>query len=184
MAENEILDIGSSRRYKRWKEALTDAGLSAADIAATLPEDLMSMLRSKLRKKPLLLILQACRQDRNALQDAIADFNEVSLARYVQSAFEITKTVDPNVIAKKMTDLIVDGLINRSEIQISREKFGLNAARRADIQSETIAKLEQCKPELIKLLGSSLNGESPRQARARPRNRPSTQSVVSMSLRV
>jgi hypothetical protein len=168
MAENEILDIGSSRRYKRWKEALTDAGLSAADIAATLPEDLMSMLRSKLRKKPLLLILQACRQDPNVLQDAIADFKEISLARYVQSAFEITKSVDPNVVAKKMTDLIVDGLINRSEIQIAREKF----------------RLEQCKPELMKLLGSSLNGESPRQARARPRNRPSTQSVVSMSLRV
>jgi hypothetical protein len=182
MAENEILDIGNPQRYRRFKVALGNSNLLASDIASMLREDLMSMLKTKLSKNTLYLILQACKQDVAALKDAILAFKEPAITKFVENAIAITKSVDPNVIARKVADLLINRLFDQANVHIAKDKYGLDIVRRREVQNETESNLEACRPEVVDLLGRSLHGEIARATRRQPRGRPRVTINASTSL--
>lgn len=183
MAENEILDIGSPRRYRRFKAALTDAGLSPADVAETFSEEMLTLLRRQLSKNSLYTILKASEQDPVALSDAIDAFSEKTLALQVLNACAITKSTDVNVIAAKAGDLLIDKLIDQCQLHIAKDKYGLDAARCADLNREIVANLEGCRDQVVVALNNSLRGGKPKILRASRQSRPSANALVSMSLR-
>lgn len=184
MAENEILDIGSSRRYRRFKAALTDVGLSPADVAETLKEEVLTGLRRQLGKEFLYPILQACKQSPAALRDAVGAFKEKDLARLVQNACDITKSTDANVIAGKSADMLIDKLIEQCQLHIEKDKYGFDAARCAELHQEIVTNLEGCRAQIVVELSNSLSGGKPKILRARRQSRPSANTVVSTSLRM
>ena len=64
MAENEVLDVGNRRYFKRWRAALADANCSALATAELLSQDFEQVLRSELQRKPFYLVLRACGSSR------------------------------------------------------------------------------------------------------------------------
>jgi len=183
MAENEILDIGSSRRYRRFKAALTDVELGPADVAETFGEEMLSQLRRQLSKNSLYTILKASEQDALALSDAIDAFSEKTLARLVLNACAITKSTDVNVVAGKAGDLLIDKLVEQCQLHIGRDKYGFDAAKCAALQHEIVANLEACRGQIVGVLSNSLSGGKPKILRASRRSQPSANTLVSTSLR-
>ena len=99
MAENEMLDVGSNKRYRRWKAALTNVDLAPHDVASILREDFLSLLGRTLRKRPISVVLAACKGDRAILQDVFESFKESSLARLVAQASSICRSTVPEAVA-------------------------------------------------------------------------------------
>ena len=182
MAENEMLDVGSNKRYRRWKAALTNVDLAPVEVASILGEELISLLRSKLRKQPLSVVLTACKGDDAMLQDAIESFKEISLARLVVQASHVCRSTAPEDVAVATADLLVDGLHDRANLHTGKERYGLDRSRQAEIRSETFAKLEGCKSELIRILSASLSGRENVRVRITRRPKPTAAEVVSLSL--
>ena len=183
MAENEVLDVGNRRHYRRWRAALADTKLSATEVAECLSQVLILRLRSALRGPPLLLILKACDQDRETLQAAIASCKDRTLAKFVENAYAITKSNDVYAIAKKIADLIVDGVIDRSSLYAGRHDHHANSVSHEALERESSARLEACKPEIVSLLLASLNGRPIKRARTTPKVRHTAKSMVETSLR-
>ena len=182
MAENEMLDVGSNKRYRRWKAALTNVNLAPIEVASILSDELLTLLKSKLRKRPLSVVLSACKGDPVMLQDAIESFKEISLARLVVQASHLCRSMTSEDVAIATADLLVEGLQDRASLQAGKERYGLDRSRQAEIRSETFIKLEECKPELIRMLRASLSGQDNVHMRITRRPRPSAKAVVSLSL--
>ncbi len=183
MAENEILDIGSSRRYRRFKAALADAGLSPADVAGTFGEEVLAQLRRQLCNEFLYPILKASKKDPAALRDAFSAFKEKDLARQVLNACAITQSSDVNVVAAKAGDLLIGKLIDQFQLHIAKDKYGLDAARCAELHREIVKNLEGLRAQFVVELSHSLSGGKPKLLRASRQSRPSANALASTSLR-
>lgn len=182
MAENEVLDVGNRRHYRHWRAALADPKLTATEIGECLSQDLMLRLRSALRGPPLYLILKACGQDRETLQAAITSYKDRTLAKFVENACAITKSNDVYVIAKKIADLIVDGVVDRSSLYAGRYEHHANSVSHEALERESSARLEACKPEIVGLIVASLNARPIARARIATK-RHTGKSMVETSLR-
>lgn len=101
MAENEILDVGSPRRYRRWRQALADAGVSPSETAECLSAEFQKILRNKLRRYSLYVVLKACKTDRNALREVVATFGDRALAKRVEQACAMTRAES---VRRRMTN--------------------------------------------------------------------------------
>jgi hypothetical protein len=183
MAENEVLDVGNPRHYQRWRRALADANLSPSEIADCLFEGLSSVLRKKLRGKPLYLVLKACGPDREALQEAVVNFKDRAMAKWVEQAYAITRSNDPLVVAGKIAELLVDRLVDRANRHAFKHDNNADGVRHASLERAASARLETCKPEIVGLLAASLRGEPIRRMRKAPTAKPSVNSLLSKSLR-
>lgn len=178
MAENEVLDIGNPRHFRRWRKALTDTDLGASEVAECLFEDFSEVLRNKLRGKPLYLVLKACGSDRAALRDVVANFKNREMAKVVEQAHIITCSHDPLVVAEKMTELLIQKLAGRAC------RDALKSGRIADALERAVsAKLCACRPEIVALLAASLLDKPIPRLRRIAKARPSVQVLLSTSLR-
>jgi len=182
MAENELLDVGSRRRYKRWREALGDPNLSPAAVADCLPEEFVAILRNALRRKPLYLILKACSQDRSVLREAVNNFKDRDMAKLVERAHTIARSTDPSVVARKLAELLVDKFVDRANRYALKHDHNTNAARHAALANETSARLTACLPEISGLLDASLRGDPIRRARNIPKQKIPAKTLNAMSL--
>lgn len=183
MAENEVLDVGYGKQYRRWRHALADASLSPAEIAQKLSQDFASILRSKLRGEPFYLVLKACGQDRVALQEAVGAFKNRTMAKLVEQAFKITKSTDPSMVATKMADLLIARLRDKANCYALQHRHNADATRHAAIEVETAASLEKIKPRIVEALTASLSNRSVKQFRRPSVPRPTPQAVLDTSLR-
>lgn len=182
MAENEVLDVGNRRRYRRWRQALADANVSPAGVADCLSEEFLSILRSRLRRKPLYLIFKACGRDRNVLQEAVTTFKDRDMAKLVEKAYAITRSSTPLVVADKIAELLVDGLVGRANRYAFKHDHNTDGGRHAAVEHAAFARLEACKPQIVSLLAASLRGEPIRRVRSAPKARISAQALNSLSL--
>jgi len=182
MAENEILDVGNSKRYRRWKAALTNGELASDEVASILSKELQTLLKRSLRKQPLSIVLKACDGDKSTLPDAIESFTEKSLARRVAQAARMCNSTDPFKVGTVVADLVANELIDRANLHIGKDRYGLDSTKQAEIRRETIAKLEQSKPELTRVLCASLSGHSDIRWNTESRRRQSAVEVASLSL--
>ena len=182
MAENEVLDVGSRRRYRRWREALGDPNLRPAAVAECLPEEFVSILRNTLRRRPLYLILKACSQDRGVLREAVNNFKDRDMARLVERAHAIVQSANPSVVAQKLAELLVDKFVDRANRYALKHDHNTNAARHAALANETAARLGACLPEIISLMAASLRGDPIRRVRDTPKQKVSAKTLNAMSL--
>ena len=178
MAENEVLDVGNPRRYQRWRQALAD-GLSHADTVECLYEDFVTILRNKLRGKPLYLVLKACGRERNALQEAVANFKDRAMAKLVEQAHHITRSSDARVVAPKIAELLIDRLVNRASLYALRH---VNADNAHSLEHAASARLEACKPQIVDVLTASLRDEPIRRVLNAPKARLSAEALNARSL--
>jgi len=177
MAENEVLDVGNHRRYRRWRQALADAS-----VAGCLTEEFLTILRNRLRRKPLYLVLKACEQDRKVLQEAIVNFKDRHMAKLVEKACAITRSKIPLIVASKIAELLVDGLVDQANRYAFKHDHDTNGGRHSALEQVTSARLEACKPEIVGLLAASLRGEPIRRVRGAPQANVSAQALNSLSL--
>jgi hypothetical protein len=180
MAENEILDVGDSRLYRKWKASLANPELSALEVANCLSEDLMGRLRSQLRGKPLYDLLNACGGDREKLRQAVTSLKNGALAKLVETAYAITRSHDVHVVASQIADLLIDGLADKANLYVGKKSLAIGVGRQAEIERESTSRLETSRPEIIGLLVASLTGQPIKRTR---RARPTPRSVVETSLR-
>ena len=182
MAENEVLDVGNHRRYRRWRQALADASVEPASVAGCLTEEFLTILRNRLRRKPLYLVFKACEQDRNVLQEAIINFKDRHMAKLVEKACAITRSRIPLVVASTIAELLVDGLVDRANRYAFKHDHNASGDRHAALEHAASARLEACKPQIVGVLAASLRGEPIRRVRGAPKERVSAQALNSLSL--
>jgi hypothetical protein len=182
MAENEILDVGSPRRYRRWRQALADAGVSPSETADCLSAEFQTIVRNKLRRNPLYVVLKACKSDRAALREVVANFKDRALAKLVEQACAIARSTDPPVVGRKMADLLVDRLLDRATSHSLKQNGRNDSARFAALERATAEKLEACKPQVVSWLTASLNAQPIPRVPKVVREKPSPDSLLSKSL--
>ena len=182
MAENEVLDVGSRRQYRRWRKALADPNLTPSEVAEILGEDFSVALRSKLRRGPLYLVLKACGTNREALQKAVEKLKDRAMAKLVEQAFTMTASRDPVVVATQMANLLVDGLLDRANCYALKHDHNADAARYAALEAEASIRLEAAKPQIISALVTSLRNEPVKGVRRASKPRPAPGAVSNRSL--
>ena len=181
MAENEVLDVGNRRHYRRWRESLADPNLSPSEVSEPMVEEFLLRLRNNLRRKPLYVVLKACGSDRQALQEAVANFKDRVMAKWVEGAYRITQSTNPLIVGQKIAELLIDTLVDRANRYASRQG-NVDRDRHAALEHAASARLEACKPEIVRLLAASLRGEPIRRPRRAPKDQPSAASITSLSL--
>lgn len=181
MAENEVLDAGNRRHYRRWREALADSSLGPLEIAEPMVQEFLLLLRNNLRRKPLYVVLKACGSDRDALKEAVASFKDRVMAKWVESAFRITKSTNPSIVGQKIAELLIDTLVDRANRYTSRHA-NVDGKTHAAREHAASARLEACKPEIVSLLAACLGGEPIRRQHRVSGVAPSAASINSMSL--
>lgn len=180
MAENEILDVGNRRHYRRWREALADSNLSPSEVAETLATEFLTRVGNALRGNPMHAVLKACGSDRQVLQDAITDLKSGALGKLVERAYRITQSTNPLIVSQKIAELLIDGLLDKANRYAFRQ--GITDSGRHAALEQAASGLEACKPEIVRLLAASLQGEPIRRPRRPPTVRPTAASIVSLSL--
>lgn len=182
MAENEILDVGNPRHYKRWRKALADPNLSPSEVAERLSEDFKLVVRKKLRGKPLNLVLKACGQGGKVSAEALANCKDRAMAKYVEQACAITRSSDPVVVARKTFELMIDGVMGRANRHAFKHDHTADGVRHAALENAASARLEACKSEIVSLLVASLRNEPIRRMPTVRKVRPSAEFSVNTSL--
>ncbi|MEP7097633.1 MAG: hypothetical protein ABI748_08220 [Dokdonella sp.] len=181
MAENEVLDVGNRRHYRQWREALADPNLSGSEVAEPLVAEFPIRLGGNLRRAPLPAVLKACGSDRQALQDAVANLKYGAMAKCVERAYRITKSTNPLIVGQKISELLIDGLIDKANRYAVRQS-NTDRDRFAELEHGAAARLEACKPEIVRILVASLQNEPIRRTRSAPEVQLSAASLVSLSL--
>ncbi|MBE1162787.1 hypothetical protein [Dyella acidiphila] len=182
MAENEVLDVGSRRNYKRWLAVVADSGVSASVAADRLAEDCLATLLRKLRAQPLYLVLKACGVDQIALQSAVATFKDASLARWVETAYRITQSTEPSVIARKVAELLIDGVQSQATRFTMRNDLSIDQNRRDELELATSTSLLAARDQIVEVLEHSLRNGIPQRKRSVSREQQRKEPLISRSL--
>lgn len=180
MAENEVLDVGSPRRYRRWRHILSDSNAVPSDSADCLYKEFSAVLKKELRRQPLHAVLTACGRDRAALMEVVATFKNRSLARMVENAYRIARSSDPTAVARKLAELLIDRVISRSNRYVLRQNQP--ETRRAALETAAIARFESCKAEVIGWLVASLRNQPIQRTLRVPKVQPTATILASSSL--
>lgn len=180
MAENEVLDVGSPRRYRKWRRTLASPTASPSDAAGCLYEEFSSVLRKELRRQPLYAILVACQRDRATLKEVVAAFKNRSLANMVKNSFRIAGSTDSVAVARTLAGLLIERVLGRSDRYLVRQKE--TESRRASLEQAARARFESCKAEVVGWLAASLQNQPvPRPPRT-TKVRATPEALVSTSL--
>lgn len=175
MAENEVLDVGSPRRYRNWRHSLASPTGTPADAAQQLCDEFSNILRKELRRQPLYLVLVACQRDSSALREAVATFKNRSLATMVKNAFRIAGSSNPAAVAEVLAGLLVERVIGRCNSYLVRQKE--SESHRAALEMAARARFDGCKADVIDWLAASLQNQPvPRPARVS--KKPVTSEVM------
>lgn len=161
MAENEILDVGSRQNYRRWLAVVADPKVSTTEAAGRLAEDCLAVLTRKLRKQPLYIVLKACGEDLYALQAAVASLKDASLGRWVETAYRISPSLEPSIIAHKIAELLIDAVRDQATRFAMRRDLGISEERQRQLDIATRTALEGSKEQIAKTLELSLRNETP-----------------------
>ena len=182
MAENEILDLGNPRRYRKWRSALSDSEQSPERVAGFLEEEFISVVRNSLQRTPLHLILKACSEDVVAMRGALEACKNRDLARSAEQAYHSTRSKDVDVLADHIAIGLIDRVLDRVQVQASRHIDSLGPERYRAVVSATEARLEACRGEITALLSASLReGKIPRR-RAVSNQSQSSRELAGQSL--
>lgn len=171
MAENEILDMGS-RRWRPTRAALANPDLSLSAVAEVLANALESELRFQLSKAPrnghtLLMIFDASQPEPAAMRAAVQSFPDQQLARIARDAIKASSDKDPASIAHCVTDMLIDGLIDRTRLLADRS--GWSPEKREALMKVIQQEFESRRMALAAVTEQSLRGQPVRQVR---RKRP------------
>lgn len=181
MAENEILDVGNQRRYKRWRKVLCDNASSPAEVAEALEEGLKDALRKKLRGKSLHLVLKACDLGRELMQAAVESLKDRQLAKMVERARAVSHSSDPSIVASSMADMMIDSVIDRANKFAFKHLPDGDGIRHSSLEAAARSRLKACRPQIIAELEASFRNVPIRREPVR-RPKVSPQTVASMSL--
>lgn len=184
MAENEILDLGSPRRYRKWRAALCNPTLSPEQKAELLQNEFVSLTRKSLQGTSLYLILQACGKDRAALQAVIDSCKNRELARLAEQAFSLTQSRNVYVLADNIASMLIDRVHDNARLHALKRIEGLDDQQLVALESATSSSLRKCKAEVVAQLMASLsNVKLPKLQQPRPRRpRQSARAVSEVSL--
>ena len=95
-------------------------------------------------------MLRACGSDRQALQDAVANFKDRATTKWVECAYRITQSTSPLIVGRKIAELLIDTPVDRANRYGSRQG-NVDRDRHAVLDHATSVRLEACKPEIVRL---------------------------------
>lgn len=180
MAENEMLDVGNPRRFKRWRAALSNGVLTPSELADALEEDARDVLRKKLRGNPIDVILRACDFVPEARRAAVEMLKDRHLARMVDRALAACGSKDSNQVACHMIEHYHDKLADRA-VRDALKQYPNEPGCVAAIETAIRARLDACKPQLIQDCEAALRNIPIPRERARAR-KPTAASIAAISL--
>jgi hypothetical protein len=124
MAENEILD-SCGRGWRPTRVALANPDLSLSAVAEAVADNLDSQLAKALRGgQTLLIFFAAAQQDPAAMRAVVQSFQDQQLARIVREAIKVSPAKDPASVAHCVTDMLVDGWIEKTQLLANRSGWG------------------------------------------------------------
>jgi|CXWL01.1.fsa_nt_gi hypothetical protein len=182
MAENEILDVGNPRRYRHWRNAIADPSLSPEEASEPLVSEFLKILQGKLRKKPIYQVLKACGRDSTALREAIENLRDRALAKVVQQAYGLTRSRDPSKVAPVVAELLIGGLVDKSNKFLLRHDHNLNRGRQGALERAALLRIDNARTEIVGWLNAALRNEPIRRVSRKESSRRGAGSLVSSSL--
>ena len=181
MAENEILDVGSARRFRAFRGALLDGASNTPAAAEELRLEFTRILRKQLRRNPLHLVLRACDSVPIARRAAIDALKDGSLGRTVEMAVKISGSKNEGVVARTMFELLSDKVVDRAVSFANRQK--LDSQRLLSIEAAIRGEMEGCKSQVIHECEAALRGmRLPVNRQQKRREKPDARTIASTSL--
>lgn len=181
MAENEILDLGKSIHYKRWRKALSDPSCSLEEALRVLGIDFEEAVQKNLRGPTLNIVLQACIQDPLAAREVVENFKDKGLANLVIRAYNMTQSRDPTILAPAIVDQLIDGVVGRANRMVF-ENRPLSMQDHLKLEKTASEKLFDQKHVLVEKLVASLSGKSVGRTKRVKKEKISAQSLLTTSL--
>ena len=175
-----MLDLGSPRRYRRWKAALRDEGCSDEARAAILREELLQLLRGKLRRGgPVHLLLRASSSSPEALKGVVESLKDKYMVRVLQNAIATCGSTDPDAVARAAVARLVEDVVDKARLQ-TLKAYPASPERCRDMERALRSDFSGAAPTLVNdMKAALLDLPIPRSA---PRPKPSVQSVAATSL--
>jgi hypothetical protein len=188
MAENEIIDLGHPRRWRRTRRALSNADCSLEEVVVAARADVEGVCKGlpKALKQgpPLALLLQSAMGSPIQMQAVIAQFTEKGLATLVRDAMALARSRDPAKVAAAAASHLIDSLIGQIEMRAGRESRFRSLKARQDLIVGVSAAFRPYEAPLKEMLESSLrNGPVHRFRRlTAPTPRLSAGQLVNLSV--
>lgn len=186
MAENEILDLENSSRWRRTRAALAKPDLSISAMAECAADNLQSELQRSLslanafrKGQTLLTIFQAVDEHPSAMRAAVSMFQDQQLARIARDAAKIAPTKDAVTIAQCAVDILIDGLTKKALILASRNGCFQDHGRIEALEGALAHEFSTRRSSLVGVIEASLHGQAVRQFKPLKKDRmPMTPSAA------
>ncbi|CAM3681454.1 hypothetical protein [Polaromonas hydrogenivorans] len=176
MAENEILDLKTSSRWRRTRAALAKPDLSVAAMAECAADNLQSELQRSLAQvfrkgQTLLTILQAVDEHPSAMRAAIRIFQDQQLARIARDAAKAAVTKDISTIAQCAADMLIDGLMKQALILANNNGCFQDRQRIEALESALTNEFSVRRSTLVAVIETSLQGQPVKKLKTVRKNR-------------
>lgn len=183
MAENEILDVGSPRRYGKWRAVLADSTCDAQVAADALFAESLKLTGNHMRRLGKLLYpaLKACGGDPAKLSKAVEALKQKHLVVLFTRAVAITRSTDLLVIAATAAQLLTDKLADGALGYCLRKGDREHLERYKAIDAVTRASLDEHRRQIAHLMALALQG-GPVPLSTAGRRKASAEAVNSTSL--
>ncbi len=181
MAENEIIDLGHSTRWRRLRKALADPSCGSEDLLAAAQEDIEGMckkLPGVLRKSPpLMLLLEPALASHAQAQAVLATFTERSIAILVRDALKLARSSTPGEVAAVVARRILERLLDQFALRAGKEARYRDKNTRDALVTRVAETFASYEGDLRATIEASLRGS------AIPAFKPRTPSKPRMSVK-
>lgn len=190
MAENESLDFGHERRWRRSRNVLRDPASTLDQFIHTAADDCQEAIRllpAALRKGTALLVLVRALESGSkvAIQEAVATFKEKRLASIVLAALRCSPSGDRAELARGAAESIIETLIDQIAARSKREQRFCSNAEQTELREALAREFSVHVPSLSETIEASMRGNPVRLIRKAFRShRMAPRDVARMSLMV
>lgn len=160
MAENEILDLGHARRWRKTRDALADPACTTTDIVSVACEDFdvaCEKLPGVLRQGPsLALLLQPMLGSVSRSQAVLSQFVEKGLVQVVEIACKLARGRGVAAIADAASQLMIDRVIDQLDLRAGRCERFRSYETRQQLRADAVQAFRAYQEPLRNIIEASL----------------------------
>lgn len=188
MAENELLDLGHARRWRRTRDALADPACTSTDIISVACEDFdvaCEKLPAVLRQGPsMALLLQPMLGSASQSQAVLSQFAEKGLVQVVEMACRLARGQGIAAIAAAASQLMIERVIGQLDLRAGRCERYRSYEARQELRRDAAQAFDAYQEPLRKIIEASLRDGpiQPYKRRTQARPKLSPRQVASLSV--